>query len=207
MWKMGGTGELVASLPGHARQVTAILDMASDDTTLWTAGLDHCIRIWDRATHKLKYCIGPTTGGHSDAVTGLLRYRAGTDTFVLSCSLDRTVKVWNAVSGECVASGEASDGIICMCIAQDAAQQDVLLLGMENGSIQGRSITGGPGVAPLQCIFSLVSHVTGVGHQGPVQCLVAGPKGTFYSGGNDGNMLVMSFRGSLQELLQNKQHH
>ena len=209
IWKLNSTGptptvELVSSLPGHARQVTAVLHIGN--TTLWTAGLDHCIRIWDIATQKLLHCISNATNGHSNAVTGLLSYQAGADLFVISCSLDQSVKVWNTSSGECVASESTGDsGIVCMCLAQDSVGTDVLLLGTEHGTIQGRSVVGGfANVGPLQSLFSLQYHATGIGHEGAVQCLIAGPAATFYSGGSDGRMLVMSFPSSIPDLLQKR---
>lgn len=203
---------LVRSLCGHAREVTGLV-LLSAQNILWSAGIDQCIRIWNTMTGDCQYCIAgssvdaaipqapnmnsPAVVGHTMPITALIPYISPAGTFILSSSLDQTVKVWNAVTGECVASESHSEAITCMSIARDLGNNELLLLGMESGAIQCRNIQPYANIAAFQLIFTLTSYHSGVGHDGAVKCITAGPSGTFYSGGVDGKMLVCSFCGDL----------
>jgi WD40 repeat protein len=208
-----GAFVLVRSLPGHAREVTGLVILSSQNL-LWSSGMDHCIRIWNMMTGDCQHCITgpsmdppnamlqpqtpPNSGvGHAMPITALIPYVSPAGTFILSASLDQTVKVWNAVTGGCVASESHNEGIVCMTIARDLGNNELLLLGMESGSIQCRNIQPTATIAAFQLLFTLSLYHTGVGHEGAVKCITAGPSGTFYSGGVDGKMLVMSFSGDL----------
>ena len=203
---------LVRALCGHAREVTGLV-LLSAQNILWSASTDQCIRIWNTMTGDCQYCIAgssvdpsiqqipnmnsPAAVGHTMPITALIPYVSPAGTFILSSSLDQTVKVWNAVTGECVASESHSEAITCMTIARDLGNNELLLLGMEGGAIQCRNIQPYANIAAFQLIFTLTSYHSGVGHDGAVKCITAGPSGTFYSGGVDGKMLVCSFCGDL----------
>jgi WD domain, G-beta repeat len=214
-----GTFVLVRTLCGHAREVTGLV-LLSAQNLLWSASIDQCIRIWNTISGDCQYCItGPpvadlTNGigsqqlpqlvpisgantGHTMPITALIPYVSSAGTFILSSSLDQTVKVWNAVTGECVASESHTEAITCMTIARDLGNNELLLLGLESGAIQCRNIQPYANIAAFQLIFTLTSYHSGVGHDGAVKCITAGPSGTFYSGGVDGKMLVCSFCGDL----------
>lgn len=209
------------SLIGHAREVTGLVLLPAHQL-LWSCGMDQCIRVWNTVTGDCQYCITPPEKnrppavaggggggnialdnaagpvGHTEAVTALLAFQASPGhSFILSSSLDRYVKVWNAVTGECVASELHNEGVVCMALAKDVAGNELLLLGMESGSIQCRNLQPYPNIAAFRLLFTLSSHYTGVGHDGAVKCLAAGPSATFYTGGTDGKMLVFSFCGDL----------
>ena len=216
------TFALAKRLVGHAREVTGLVLLPAQHL-LWSCGIDCCIRIWNTTTGDCQYCItqttpgksdsplpppttpggtAPATGiGHSHAVTALLSFEShpggAGGTFILSSSLDGTVKAWNAVTGECVASESHSEGVVCMALARDGANNQLLLLGMESGGIQCRNLVQTAKVAAFQLLFTLGYH-HGVQHNGAVKCLTAGPSATFYSGGTDGMMNVFSFVGDLE---------
>ena len=116
----------------------------------------------------------------------------GGGTFILSGSLDGTVKAWNATTGECVASETHTDGVVSMALGQDAAHHPVLLLGLVSGSVQCRNLGPTPKMPAFQLLFSLDGF-----HDGPVKCVTAGPSATFYTGGADGAMNVFLFAGDL----------
>ena len=200
--RQGSSFVLARTLPGHVREVTGLVLLPAQNM-LWSSGLDHCIRIWNTATGDCQYCItaDPATNsggvGHSGPITALIPYVSPAGTFILSASLDQTVKVWNAVTGECVASESHSEGIVSMTIARDLGNNELLLLGMESGSILCRNIQPTASMAAFQLLFTLSLYHTGVGHEGAVKCITAGPSGTFYTGGVDGKMLVLSFCGDL----------
>jgi WD40 repeat protein len=132
--------------------------------------------------------------GHQKPVTSLLSFDmpGGAGTFILSGSLDGTVKAWNATTGECVASETHTDGVVSMALGQDAAHHPVLLLGLVSGSIQCRNLGPTAKMPAFQLLFSLDGF-----HDGAVKCVTAGPSATFYTGGADGAMNVFLFAGDL----------
>lgn len=197
LWKLeNNVFVVVHTLMGHAREVTSIL-LLPDSNTIWSSGTDQCLRIWDATNGTIKHTIGPSTMGHTHAVTDLVSYDVpNMGTFVISCSLDKTVKVWNASNGECVHSESHEEGIVSMCIVQDVARHNLLLLGLENGSIQCRTLQQHNAIRSFEALFTLSYH-QGVGHQGAVKSLTSGPSSTFYSGGHDGKLQVFSLVGDV----------
>lgn len=220
-----GSFRLVRTLAGHAREVTGLVLLPALNL-LWSAGLDNCLRIWNITTGDCQHCIindttnnaengggmngnmntnnniqqqtpSPMGTGAGHGISCLIPFTTAGGTFIISASLDRTVKVWNAVTGECVASEMHNEGVICMSLAKDNQGNELLLLGTESGSIQCRNLQPYPNLPAFQLLFTLSPYHTGVGHEGAVRCLAAGPSATFYSGGADGKMLVMSFCGDL----------
>lgn len=220
-----GKFQLTTTMVGHAREVTGIV-LLPQQNTVWSCSTDACIRIWNLQTGDCQYCITrdtppgppgspqpqppvvpngvppqqPTGIGHTHAVTALIAFPTPTGTFILSSSLDHTIKVWNASSGECVGNEYHTDGVVSICIGKDLKQNSILLIGLENGNIQCRALIPPPNSTTItkafQMIFTLSNRFT-AGHDGPVKCIVSGPASTFYSGGTDGKMMVFSFTGDL----------
>jgi WD40 repeat protein len=212
MWSFrDGKFVLSLSIAGHAREITGIVLLPAQNS-LWSCSTDGSIRIWNIQTSDCQYAITretpagppgsppPAAGaagvGHTHAITGLVAFPTPTGTFILSSSLDRTIKVWNAASGECVASENHTDGVVSLCIAKDLKQNEVLMIGLENGNIQCRNLIPTGNMQAFQLLFTLTNRYT-VGHEGSVRCITAGPASTFYSGGTDGKMMVFSFTGDL----------
>lgn len=192
LWKFN---QLQSNLCGHAREVTA-LALANNNTILWSCGIDHYIRIWNCADSSLQLAI-PTPS----PVTSMVPYQDVQ--FILTSTMDGAINVWKADTGECLSGSTGGEGIICMCIAKDMAGNDILLTGMQNGAIQGRNIVPqGTKTPALTLLFTLGRGVLGVQHDGAVYSLTAGPNGTFYSGGADGQMFVMSFADNVLASLQ-----
>lgn len=210
--ELGGF-QLAKRLIGHAREVTGLVLLPTQNL-LWSCGMDSCIRIWNTTTGDCQYCIPPAPPaldnpqqqqiqpqasmmGHSHVITQLLSFESSPgNLFILSSSLDRTVKAWNATTGECVASELHDEGVICMALARDMANNQLLLVGTESGTIQCRNLVQTAKMAAFQLLFSITSFY-GVQHDGAVKCLIPGPSATFYSGGTDGMMHVFSFVGDL----------
>lgn len=216
LWTFNGEKFILSlSLIGHSGQVTGLILLPMNQL-LWSCSIDGCIRIWNIQTGDNQYCIAreiqpppcppvpaqqpPLPVGHTNAVTSLVLFNhiASGGTYILSSSLDRTIKVWNALSGECVANESHSSGIVSMCITKDMKMNDILLIGLENGNIQCRNLMpSGTIQSPFQMLFTLNSRYSAGHTDGPVQCIIGGPSSTFYSGGTDGKMLIFSMTGDL----------
>jgi len=213
IWKfVNNAFALEHTLFGHAREVTGLVVLPDAGTGLiWSSSSDGTIRIWDKTTGACQYNISkqlqPQQGqptppqaqqatGHSDAVTALETFHSPAGTFVLSGSLDGTVKAWNGTTGECVASeSHSGDGVVSLAIAE-FQQQQVLLVGLVSGNLVCRNLVQTPKVAAFEPLFVLNSKFN-VAHNGSVKCITPGPQGTFYSGGSDGSLMVWQINGDL----------
>ncbi len=151
--------------------------------------------------------VVPTmAAGHSGSITGLLTFEipssdpsnssASASLFVITSSLDETVKVWNATNGECVASEKHGQGVTSIALTSDPTGQPLLLCGLYYGDIMIRGTISNP---PL-CLLLKISHnFVGVGHEiGPVHDVQAGPGHTFYAVGEDGKLTVWQIVGAMQ---------
>jgi WD40 repeat protein len=208
------------SLAGHAREVTGLV-VIKESQLLWSSSIDGSMRIWDLSTGDCHYSIPkqsstptlpppppsapPTpTHGHANAVTALESFHSpAAGTFVLSASLDGTIKAWNGTTGECVASEAHGEGVVSLAIASADASlssatklPQVLLVGLESGNIVARNLVQTSKVAAFEALFVLTSKFN-VGHYGAVKCITPGPQATFYTGGTDGNLMVWQINGDL----------
>lgn len=208
VWKFENQQFLLEkSLPGHAREITGLC-LIPGGNLLWSASKDGTLRIWDLGRPgevACQHCIAPlppgqpvnqSSPGHGKEVTTLIRFTHEAGTYLLSGSLDGFVKVWDAASGNCVASESHGEGVMCLSLATDAQGIQVLLVGMESGNIMVRNLLPQPKAAAFSLLFTLSSRYTNA-HQGPVKALAPGPSATFYSGGVDGNLMVWQFTGDL----------
>jgi WD40 repeat protein len=206
----GGKGSfmLAQSLPGHAREITGL---AVADNLLWSSATDGSIRIWDMAKngecqHSITMASAVPGGaaapgslgpGHTDAVTGLVPFNSSAGNFILSCSLDGTVKAWNGSTGQCVASEGHGEGVVCMNMIADAQGKPCLLLGVESGNLWIRNLEPTPKIQQPFAPLILLSNYSQVAHSGAVRSVCKGPSGTFYSAGDDGQVLVYQITGDL----------
>ncbi|KAF5831344.1 WD40-repeat-containing domain protein [Dunaliella salina] len=99
--------------PEHCSGIES-LALTPDGSTLYTASRDSCIRKWDAASGQSKHpvCKG-SLEGHTDWVNdvALLEDR------VLSCSNDRTVRVWHGESGRLLSTlGHHSDYVTSIAV-------------------------------------------------------------------------------------------
>mmetsp|Transcript_49855 Transcript_49855/g.120805 ORF Transcript_49855/g.120805 Transcript_49855/m.120805 type:complete len:464 (+) Transcript_49855:144-1535(+) len=196
------------SLPGHAREITGL---ALADGMLWSASADGSIRIWDLSKGgECKHLIssgGPSQPngapplqpgeGHTDAVTGLIEFKNQAGTFLLSCSLDGTIKAWNASNGQKVTEVNCEEGITSMAMGADMNGKDCLLIGLASGSFMVRNLEPTPKVPDAFSLLLSISHYNAASHRGPVKQLTKGPQGTFYSVGDDGKCIVFQFLGDI----------
>jgi len=209
----GGKGgfALRHTLHGHAGEVTGLAVVGG--TMLWSGSTDSTIRLWDMASGECKYLItketpgtipppqqpqaqqqNPQGVGHTGPVTHLVPFESPAGNFVISSSLDGTVKAWNGSNGDCVASETHGQGVVTIALTNDLKGNPILLCGLEAGNIMIRSILPSPNAPALCLLFTLSAKYT-AGHEGPVRALRAGPANTFYSGGSDGKLNVWEITG------------
>lgn len=207
----GGKGGFshVRSMGGHLGAVTG-LALVEKNGWLWSGGMDGTLRVWDTKAGSETHIIpagkkgghgqNNTNGeqqqlGHTGPVTGLLPFDLPGDggTFVISASLDETVKAWNAANGERVASESHGQGVTAIALSADLKGNPLLLCGLFYGDIVIRGTVTNP---PLVSLVKLSHNFLGVGHElGPVNDIQSGPGNTFYSVADDGKLVVWQIVG------------
>uniref|UniRef100_A0A7S2JW42 IP5PC-F beta-propeller domain-containing protein n=1 Tax=Leptocylindrus danicus TaxID=163516 RepID=A0A7S2JW42_9STRA len=202
LWKPPATADqkvfvVQQTFYGHAGEVTGLVIC---NNFLWSASTDASIRTWDPATGECKYLISKTNqNAHTNAITDMVLWKDQSATFVLTSSLDSTVKAWNSSNGEMCISSDHGEGVICLATVSDSGGKPVLVCGLESGAILLRSLATTPSTPAFTSLLKIVAYYTnGIGHEdGPVKCLRAGPSNTFYSGGEDGKLNVWQVVGGL----------
>lgn len=141
----------------------------------------------------------PAAGhGHTHAVTALISFSSPQGHFCFSGSLDSTLKAWKATTGECVATESHGEGVVSLALATEPSprQVQVLLVGLESGNIVCRNVFP-QGSTPAFAVLFVLTTKFNTSHNGAVHCLQAGPQSTFYSGGQDGKLMVWQINGDL----------
>jgi len=185
---------LVRSYLGHVKEITGMVCVKD---VLWSSSVDHSIRTWNTQTGQCQFCITESSNqGHTDAVTQLLSLTQNNEPYVLSASLDGTIKAWNATNGTCMATIPHGTGITCFALLQLPTQTPVLLVGCETGKIMIRSVLQTTTTPAFTLLASLSSRYT-CGHDRPLKTIIAGPAQTFYSGADDGKLIVWQITNDL----------
>ncbi|EDO32893.1 predicted protein [Nematostella vectensis] len=78
---------------GHSKMILC-LDVCADGTKIVTGSKDHTVRVWDVSDCSNPRCLA-VGNGHTHAVSGVAWSRTS-QRFVISCSQDLTIKVWEA---------------------------------------------------------------------------------------------------------------
>lgn len=200
---------------GHVREVTGLTIV--NNSILWSCSTDHSMRIWDLNSGECQHLIckktaptpnnsmtpnsappnDPSNVGHDKAITSILTFEHDIGKFVLSGSLDGTIKAWNGATGECLASEDHNIGVVSMSLNTDPKGNPIVLIGLEDGQLMIRNILQIQGVAPFSLIVSLAKFYQTNNHDGAIQCIKSGPSNTFYTGGKDGRLLVWQITGDL----------
>eukprot|EP00253_Pinus_taeda_P021228 PITA_21228 len=130
-WKFNpttNTFDLATSLTGH---MLPVVSLVSRKDKLFSASMDHTIRVWDLETFQ---CI-QTLRNHTSVVMSLLCW----DQFLLSCSLDGTVKVWAATSTialEEIYTRIEKHSVLALCIMNDEQAKPILLCSCNDNSVR-----------------------------------------------------------------------
>jgi len=194
-------------LSGHVREVTGLVISGGH---LWSCGTDAQIRIWDMGCGECKHVIPASStnnsnnnnnnqqvgggDGHCGPVTCLESFVMQGENYVVSGSLDGTVKIWDS-KAQLQATESQGQGVVSMTSLEDTGGNMVLVIGMEKGNMMVRHLPS------FMNLFTLDARYT-FGHNGAVRCLFKGPSNTFYSTGEDGIVLVWQLVANLAGMIQ-----
>lgn len=111
--------ECVKVLRGHLLWVQALTVVPAGDNTpprLISGGADNTVRVWDAVAGKLLSVLS----GHTNRVTGVaaLIY-PDSRWWVVSTAMDRTLRVWNPITGDCEAVFYADAEMRCCDVSSD----------------------------------------------------------------------------------------
>ncbi|CAM9263020.1 unnamed protein product [Chrysoparadoxa australica] len=191
LWEAQGADfRLVKTLEGHVRGITALVFTGN---RLWSASKDTTIRVWDIGTAT---CVGVIAGaagvGHGNEITsmaGPIKQEGDQTEYIVSGSLDQSIRVWDTLSGEKVHELNCHANITALACVESPVGP-LVLLGMDDGTIAVRDFPG------FSLAFELNSAIFRVGHRmSPVQTVVPlrieGPLGKVYfmSGADDGKLI------------------
>lgn len=215
-----GGFKLLKECCGHVGEVTGLVFL---NGMLWSSSTDGTIRLWDSNSNwECKHLIAganpsatqgaggqlsaETQGvGHTNAVTSLIPFQSeqGGATFILSSSMDGDIKVWDSANGNCLSTTSHGDGVVTMALSKDLKGHPILLCGLMTGAIVIRGLIQTAKTAPMAFLCSVKLHWEGVGHDGAIYRIIAGPPNTnyantFYTAGDDGKMIIWQLIGDLK---------
>ena len=110
------SGTCMTILEGHMNRVNSVCISSDGKFALSGSGSetgtkDNTIRLWDL---KKRQCIN-IFRGHSNFISSLSLSRDGR--FILSGSEDRTLRIWNRETGQCIRTIDSATGISSVCIS------------------------------------------------------------------------------------------
>ncbi|XP_059667024.1 zinc finger CCCH domain-containing protein 48-like [Cornus florida] len=171
-WKFNAAAncfEPAASFKGHTLAVVTLVVGAN---RLYSGSMDHSIRVWSLETLQ---CIQTLTE-HTSVVMSVLCW----DQFLLSCSLDKTIKVWfTSQSGklEVTYTHNEEHGVLTLCGMHDSESKPVLLCSCNNNSVHVYDL---PSFSERGKIFA----------KQEVRSIRIGPGGLFFTGDGAGEVRV-----------------
>ena len=116
---------------GHARDVTC-LNFREDGAELLSGSGDHMAGIWDLSTLQIRQVLK----GHEAPVHDVCYWPSSSCEEVCTVSMDRTLKVWQADTGECSAT-VGPDVTAKLCLAPNKTLAGVAVAGGENKTHTG----------------------------------------------------------------------
>ncbi|PRQ24290.1 putative transcription factor C3H family [Rosa chinensis] len=170
VWKDGPEDnpfQLAAPLEGHTG---AVVCLKVEADRLYSGSVDHTIRAWDLNT--LQSIM--TLNAHSDVVTSLIYWGQ----FLISCSLDCTIKVWAEKGNlEATYTHTQEHGLLGLSGVADAEAKPVLLCSCKDNSVRLYEL---PSFAERGRLFA----------KEEVGAIQVGPGGLFFSGDGTGLLSV-----------------
>ncbi|KAL8062573.1 hypothetical protein ABFX02_02G156500 [Erythranthe guttata] len=179
VWKLNAesnTPELIAMLKEHHSAVCSLVVGANN--RLYSGSKDSTIKVWD--TYNLQ-CLH-TLSGHTKDVTSLVCW----DSYLISASLDKTLKVWSATeSGTIKVDYEVKDDyeVNAMCGIHDAEGKPILLCAYSDNTVRLYEL---PSFTERGRIFS----------KGKVEVIEVGIDGLFFTGDANGDVSVWKMIGA-----------
>jgi len=201
VWKMNPTATPqpayapVSTMFGHVRPVTTMLTL---DGLLWSGSIDGNLRIWDPTAGECKHVVlagkSATGGGHTGPITDSIVVEAEGSKFVVTASLDATVRAWD-MSANLMKDEAMGQGVVCLNSIDDTGGNKLLLCGLEKGNVMIRHF---PSFMNLMVLSSQYS----CGHDGgAVRCIEIGPNNCFFTGGEDGKVMVWQIVGDAAKMM------
>jgi GTPase SAR1 family protein/DNA-directed RNA polymerase subunit RPC12/RpoP len=170
-------GELKTCLLRHlSRYVRAVEITADGNYILSTDSQQACIKIWDATTYERLGILQ----GHNDEVWGLAALTASNR--ILSGAWDKTLKLWNVESGECLTTQTSAGKVLCVAVNRDDSGA---LSGSEEGHVEIWGLSAEASQATLTSLLSVR------GHAGAVNSVAVMPDGKYgASASNDKTIKV-----------------
>ncbi|KAJ8492946.1 hypothetical protein OPV22_014667 [Ensete ventricosum] len=171
VWKSNTEGnnfEPAAVLTGHRQAVVSLIM----GVRLYSGSVDETIRVWDLETLE---CIH-SLEGHTSVVTSVFCW----DDYLLSCSLDCTIKVWAGTktdSIELIYTHNLEHGVLAMEGIYDANVKPIIMCSLDDHSVQMFEL---PSFGGRGKIF----------YKNNVRSLHIGPSGLFFTGDEMGAVKV-----------------
>ncbi|XP_015584409.1 zinc finger CCCH domain-containing protein 48 isoform X2 [Ricinus communis] len=163
--------QLATSLIAHTGAVVCLI-VGNGEKMLYSGSTDGTIRAWDVDTLQCVHILNE----HTDAVTSLICW----DNYLLSCSLDRTIKVWactNEGNLEVIYTHNLEHGAVTLCGLSDAEAKPILCCSCNDNSVYLYDL---PSFNERGRIFS----------KREVRTIQIGPDGLFFTGDEAGLVTV-----------------
>lgn len=161
--------EPAASLNEPTRQVVALVVGAN---RLYSGSMDSTISVWSLETLQCNQILK----GHTSVVMSVLCW----DQYLLSCSLDKTIKVWvtnENGSLEVTYTHQEEHGVLAMRGMHDTEAKPVLLCSCNDNTVRVYDL---PSFSERGKIFSREA----------IRCIEIGPGGLFFTGDESGQVRV-----------------
>ncbi|KAL6004664.1 hypothetical protein ACLOJK_005219 [Asimina triloba] len=171
---VGSSFEPAATLLGHNLTVASLT--VGGARRLYSGSMDNTIRVWDLGTFR---CL-QTLMDHTSVVMSLLCW----DQFLLSCSLDQTIKVWAATESgniEVTYTHNAEHGVLGLCGMHDAQAKPVLMCACDDNAVRVYDL---PSFKERGKVLS----------KDEIRSIQLGPDGLFFTGDRGGALRVWKWR-------------
>lgn len=122
--------QLIHTWTGHTKAVNVIRFFPNSAHLILSGGMDNKIKIWDVYRERK---VKRTYIGHIKGVKDLCFDNDGTK--FLSCSYDRTIKLWDTETGECISRFSSKRIPFCIKFNPDPAMQHQFLVGSQDKKI------------------------------------------------------------------------
>ncbi|GAB4861144.1 hypothetical protein Ancab_036301 [Ancistrocladus abbreviatus] len=176
-WKLNSETslfEVAGCMKGHSLAVVSLVVGAN---RLYSGSMDNTIREWDLDTLQCVHGLN----GHTNVVMSVLCW----DQYLLSCSLDRMLKVWAATKGgdlEVTYTHQEEDGMLALCGLHDAEAKPILFCSCNDNSVRLYEL---PSFMERGRIFA----------RKEVRTIQIGSGGLFFTGDETGRVSVWRFLG------------
>ena len=171
-------------LEAHRGGVVAV-GMSAEAKWVLSAGDDHTVKLWERATGRLLHAFS----GHTHAVSAAALSAQGS--WALSAGLDGTLRGWNLATGQCAWVVEGVHGVLTAALRADGLRA---VTGGRDHSLWLWDMTTGQRLRQL------------TGHHGAVQAVAMSADGVWIASAGDDHTLRIWRASSRQSRFTFKGH-